>query len=173
MWWSETPAKTGITRRTVLAGLGGLPLAACGFTPVYGPGGAGGRLLGEIALPDPGSPLVYLYDRRIEERLGRGGPGASYVLRRTLSVDEQTLGGTSAGATTRYRLLGEARFVLRDAATDRVLISDTTTAFTGYSSTGSTVATLAAERDARDRLAVLLADQTIDILLLQAAGLPG
>lgn len=169
MWWSEADIK----RRGFLLGLGAFGLSACGFTPVYGPGGAGGRLLDSIALPEPDGPLDYLFNRRFEERLGRGGPGAPYVLRAALAVDEQTLGGTSAGVTTRYRLNGEARIALRDAATDRVLVSEATSAFTGYSTTGSTVATLAAERDARDRLAVLLADQTVDILLTYAADLPG
>jgi LPS-assembly lipoprotein len=44
--------------------------------------------------------------------------------------------------------------------------------FTGFSATGSTVATLAAERDATARLMVILADQIVDRLVISASGLP-
>jgi LPS-assembly lipoprotein len=37
--------------------------------------------------------------------------------------------------------------------------------FTGYSATGTTVATLAAERDAQERLMTILADQIVTRLL--------
>lgn len=152
--------------------LGALGLSGCGFAPVYGPGGAGGRLLGEVALAAPEGPLGYIFNRRFEERLGRPGADAAYALRLAIAVDEDVLGGTSAGVTTRYRLLGAARFTLTDAATGRILLSDATEAFTGYSTTGSTVATLAAKRDAEERLGVLLADQVVDLLVLAAPDLP-
>ncbi|WP_089880941.1 LPS assembly lipoprotein LptE [Citreimonas salinaria] len=154
------------------SGAAALSLAGCGFAPVYGAGGAGGKLLGEVALPEPAGPIGYVFNRRFEERLGRAGPDASYALRLALATDEEALGGTSAGATTRYRLAGEVRFTLVDAVTERILVSDATQAFTGYSATGSTVATLAARRDAEQRLAVLLADQMVDLLLLTAPELP-
>ena len=62
-----------------------------------------------------------------------------------------------------YTLLGEAEVEL---------LSSQTAAFTGYSATGSSVATLAGERDARDRLMIILADQVVDALLIAAADLP-
>ena len=42
------------------------------------------------------------------------------------------------------------------------------TAFTGYSATGSTVATAAAQRDAEARLAVILADMIVAQVLMRA-----
>jgi LPS-assembly lipoprotein len=147
--------------------LAGPVLAGCGFTPVYGPGGAGGRLQGRVALESPDAPAGYAFTRRFEDRMGRAsGP---YRLETRLQTDQQDLGATSAGAITRYRILGRVFYALRD--TDgTVLAEGRTNAFTGYSTTGSTVATLAAERDAQARLMVLLADQVIDGLLLNTDG---
>ncbi len=157
MWLSD--------RRSFL--LGALALGGCGFQPVYGPSRAGGALLNQVALAEPKTRDAYVFNRRFEERLGRG-TGGSYTLSLRLQTDSQDLGTTSAGNITRFRLIGRAFYTLRDAATEAVLIDGRTNAFTGYSTTGSTVATLAAERDAEDRLMVLLADQVIDALLLRA-----
>ena len=44
--------------------------------------------------------------------------------------------------------------------------------FTSYSASGTTVATLAAQRDAEARLMVILADQVINKLTAEAANLP-
>lgn len=95
-----------------------------------------------------------------------------YRLSVRLSADQTGLGSISSGATTRYRIDGEAVYALRDAATDVPLLSGKTRAFTGYSTSGSTVATLSGERDATERLMVILADQVIDALLLDAPDLP-
>jgi LPS-assembly lipoprotein len=159
-------------RRNFLSiGLAGLGLAGCGFTPAYGPGGGATRLQGQIALETPQTPDGFGFNQRFEERMGRGFGGA-YRLSTTITVSQQDLGTTSAGTITRYRLIGKVAFHLSDAAKGDVLLVSETDAFTGYSTTGSTVATLAAERDARDRLMVLLADQVVDALILQAPDLP-
>ena len=155
------------SRRTVL--LSALALSACGFTPVYGPGGSGAVLQGRIALADPDTPMAYAFTRRFEDRMGRAsGP---YRLETRFQTTQQGIGGTSAGVTTRYRILGRVFYTLRDAE-GTALVDSRTNAFTGYSATGSTVATRAAERDAQERLMVLLADQIIDQLILEAADLP-
>ena len=54
---------------------------------------------------------------------------------------------------------------MTDAATGRQITSGTVEAFTSYAATGSTVATQAAEDDARARLAVLLADMIVTRML--------
>lgn len=151
-------------RRTLL--LSPLALAACGFTPVYGPQGGGTALQSAVLLPKPGNENAYHFNRRFEERMGRAAPGAPYSLTLRIQTDDQDIGSTSAGNTTRYRLIGRAFFSLVDTATGATLFEGRTNAFTGYSTTGSTVATRAAETDASERLMVLLADQVIDDLLL-------
>ncbi|WP_226624237.1 LPS assembly lipoprotein LptE [Alloyangia pacifica] len=159
-------------RRTLLAACGALALAGCGFTPAYGPQGGGQKLLGQIAFVDPGSPDAYLYTRRIEERLGRAAPGAPYRLDTSLKTETSGHGSLADGNTTRIRVIGTASFTLRDAVTNEALTSGDTSSFTGYSTTGSTAATQAAERDAEERLMIMLADRVIDRLLLAAADLP-
>lgn len=158
MWWSD--------RRTFLTGAAAA-LAGCGFEPVYGPEGAGNLLQGQVALASPDGELDYLFNRRFEERMGRGTGGA-YTLSVDISTERASLGTTSAGSTTRYRLDGSADYTLREAGFEAPVFQGSTRAFTGYSATGSTVATLAAERDARERLMVILADQVIDEILLNA-----
>ncbi|SMX40364.1 LPS assembly lipoprotein LptE [Maliponia aquimaris] len=150
--------------------LGALALGGCGFTPVYGPGGTAAGLQGAIALAEPKTENSYYFNRRFEERLGRAGAGAAYSLALQLQTDEQDLGSTSTGNTTRYRLIGRAFYTLKDSTTEAKLLEGRTNAFTGYSTTGSTVATRAARTDAERRLMVLLADQVIDDLLLSGVG---
>ncbi|WP_146585001.1 LPS assembly lipoprotein LptE [Puniceibacterium confluentis] len=155
-------------RRSLLLGAAAL-LASCGFTPVYGPGGGAEALLGQIALDAPDTREGYLLTQRLEERLGRGLGGA-YALSYAISVETEGLGTTSDGSTTRYQLLGKVAYSLKDAATGATLNSRDTSAFSGYSATGSNVATLAAERDATRRLMVILGDQMVDQLVLWSSG---
>ncbi len=152
------------------AGLAG-GLSACGFTPAYGPAGSAGRLTGQVALGDPDGREGYLLQRRIEERLGRA-PGGRYSLETDIGIGETDLGTTSTGATTRFRIIGTVDLRLVDRGSGTVLLSDRVDSFTSYSATGSNVATLAAERDALERLMTLLADRIVDRLILEADRFP-
>lgn len=163
MWLSD--------RRTFLAGAAA-SLAACGFEPVHAPGNRDSALLFRTAIDVPKNQDAYLFARRFEDRVGRAGAAADFRLSVSLSSSQSGSGSVSSGATTRIRVDGRARFALRDTATDLVVVSGETSAFTGYSTTGSTVATLAAERDAVERLMTMLADQVIDSLILAQADLP-
>ena len=153
MWWS---------RRTTLLALA-LAVGACGYAPVYGPQGNGAILQDALRLEAPQDEREYAFNRRIEDRLGRG---IRWALSVKIDVSETPLGITSTGNTTRYRKVGRATYTLVDPATAETLVSGSTSGFTGYSTSGSTVATVASERDAAERLAILLADQVIDALLL-------
>lgn len=163
-------------RRTVLRGLAclalpALALPACGFTPAYGPSGAASRLQNAI-LPDaPQGRDQYLLIQQFEDRLGRGTDGP-YALGYTYSISGARMAITADNVTTRFNLVGRVNFVLRDRATDAVLIRGSVDGFTGFSTTGSTSATEAASRDARTRLAVLLADKMVTQLIATAANLP-
>lgn len=167
MWLSD--------RRTFLTGLGGLgalALGGCGFTPAYGPNGAANRLQGSVLVDAPVNRDDYLLVQQLEDRLGRGDNGR-YALGYTYVVVEERMAITADNITTRFNLVGRVSYALRDRATDAVLIQGGANSFTGYSATGSTVATLAASRDARARLATLLADQMVTRLIATSAGLPG
>lgn len=148
--------------------LAALGLGACGFTPVYAPGGAGAALRGQVLVQEPTTQPGYLLARQLETRLGRSSPAARYALDMTLDVAEEGLAINSAGDITRYNLIGEAGFALRDTTTGSIVTSGDVRNFTAYSATGTTVATLAAERDAVERLMTILADQIVARLFTTA-----
>jgi LPS-assembly lipoprotein len=139
-------------------------LVSCGFQPVYGPGGTGGKLQNQIRVAEPQDRNGYLLVRRIEERLGRAD-AATYQLNLTLQTREEGLGIDPDGNIDRFNLIGVAGYVLIDAQTNAQVTSGTVNSFSGYSATGSTVETLASERDARERLMVILGDQIVARLL--------
>jgi len=153
-----------LNRRTLLGLLAPLALAACGFTPVHAPGGTGDALYGQVTvqapedIPSTSEVDSYLLVANLEQRLGRGGAGA-YQLDLTLSTRDEGQAITDDNQTTRYSIVGKAGFVLTRQSAGKVVASGDENAFTGYSATGSTVETLAGERDAHRRLMVILADQ--------------
>lgn len=155
-------------RRTLLA----LPLAlaACGFTPVYGPDGTGTRLRGQVFVQEPSTQSGYLLVRYLETRLGRSGTAARYALDFNIVTKEDSLAISTSGDTTRYNLTGRVAYALRDTTAGTIVTSGTVENFTAYSATGTTVATLAAQRDAVERLMVILGDQITARLF--AADLP-
>lgn len=154
-----------LTRRALLLGV--MAVAACGLQPVYGPGGTGTRLQGQVRPRDPKTYEDFAFNRRLAERLGPDGDAA-------LDLDYQISIGVVAQAitpdevTTRYSLNGTADFVLRDPA-GGVVTQGRVSSFTSYSTTGTTIATLSAEGDARQRLASMLADQVVTRLLMAPA----
>ncbi len=162
MW---SPERIG--RRAVLLGL--LAVSACGLTPVYGPDGAGNRLFGKVRPRDPKSYEDFAFNRRLSDRLGGDGDLYDLDYRLNLGVVAQAI--TQDQVTTRYSLNGTADFTLKDAG-GRVLTQGRVSSFTSYSTTGTTIATLSAEGDARQRLAVMLADQVVTRLMAASGQLP-
>ncbi|MCC5972556.1 MAG: hypothetical protein JJT81_00730 [Rubellimicrobium sp.] len=152
------------TRRAALLGCL-LALGACGFAPAFGPDGPalGFREQVEVVTAD-----TTVFDYRLREALSRrlGQPASpAYRLFIRSEVDEVSAAITPGGSVTRFNLPGKAEFTLTDSATGAVRAAGTVTSFTGYSATGTTVATRSAADDARDRLAVQLADLIITRLI--------
>lgn len=157
------------SRRGVL--LAALALAACGFAPVYGPGGTGTRLQDKVRTADPRTPDDFAFAGRIAERLGPDGTRYELDWRLRIAVVPQAI--TPDEITTRYSLNGTASYVLTEITSGRTVARGQVSSFTSYSTTGTTIATLAAEQDAHKRLARLLADQVVTRLLaLDPATLP-
>ncbi|MGV3693158.1 MULTISPECIES: LPS assembly lipoprotein LptE [Paracoccus] len=158
-------------RRAVLLGLLAVSgLAACGLSPVYGPGGGGGKLFGKVRPRDPDTPLDFVFNRRLAERLGPED-AAVYDLDYRISAGVVAQAITPDEVTTRYSLNGTADFALTGPG-GAVITQGRVSSFTSYSTTGTTISTLAAEGDARERLALMLADQVVTRLLAAASGLP-
>lgn len=149
MWWS---------RRSLLLAV--LAVAACGFQPVYGPGGIGQKLFGQVRPKDPKTPDEYFFVGRIDERLGPV-QSARYELDYSLRVAVVPQAITTDEVTTRYALNGTAAFTLTEITSGKVVTRGQVSSFTSYSTTGTTIATMSAEQDAHQRLAGMLADQVI------------
>lgn len=141
-----------------------LAVAACGFTPVYGTGGSGSALQNSIEVIEPADRDAFLVTRRLEERLGRSSDPA-YKLTLSVATAEEDLAVDREGDTARFNLLGQADYALVDQSTGKTVVSGRVDNFTSYSTTGTTVATLAAQRDAQQRLMILLADMIVVRLL--------
>lgn len=158
MSWSESSKQT--TRRALLLG-GASLLAACGFEPVYGPGGTAQTLSGRIEVLPPADEEGRALSRRLEDRLGL--PEApDLTLAADIFISEEELGVLPDGSISRYNVVGRVDWSLtRDGET---VLSGSEQSFTAYSATSTTVATIIAQRNARERLMILLADRiTADI----------
>ncbi|MGR3198791.1 MAG: LPS assembly lipoprotein LptE, partial [Paracoccus sp. (in: a-proteobacteria)] len=105
------------------------------------------------------------------ERLG-SEDSAVYDLDYRINVGVVPQAITTDEVTTRYSLNGTADFALTGPE-GAVVTQGSVSSFTSYSTTGTTISTLAAEGDARERLAVMLADQVVTRLLAAASSLPG
>ncbi|WP_170413886.1 LPS assembly lipoprotein LptE [Ruegeria arenilitoris] len=142
-----------------------LVLAACGFEPVYAPGGSGAALNGKVAVSAPNSVDTYLLVQNLEQRLGRSATsGSEYNLNVNVSIAFQRSAITSTNETNRYTIAGRSSYTLKSNETGQVIASGTVENFVSYSAAGSTVSTLADERDARKRLMAILSDQIVNEL---------
>lgn len=140
-----------------------IALGACGFTPVYGPGGSADDLRGRIAIAAPADEEGFALVRRLEERLGL--PQAPDLqLTADIKITEESLGFLPDGEISRFSVLGRVIWQIQDQ-NGTVVAQGSEDSFTSYSATSTTVATRFAQRDARRRLMVILADRiTTDVL---------
>ena len=133
-------------------------LASCGFQPVYGPGGSAEDLIGRIDVLPPSDEEGRALTRRLEDRLGQT-QSPDLVLDADIYITEEELGVLPDGSISRFNVLGRVDWTLnRD---DAEVISGSEQSFTAYSATSTTVATIIAQRDARERLMILLADRIV------------
>ncbi len=155
--------RTTTPRRRFLLALPLLALAACGFEPVYGPGGAGTALQNRVLVDAPEDRFGYFLVRELEAELGRTTT-PKWGLALTTTTSEDGLAIDSEGNTRRYNLLGTVSYALRDLTSGQIATSGKVESFTGYSATGTTVATRAAKLDAQERLMAILADLIVSRL---------
>lgn len=141
-----------------------LLLSGCGFSPVLGTGSPARGLIGTVRAESPSNQADYDFVARVEERLGRADR-PEFELRYDIETSREGVGITAGGATTRYVLTGSARWSLVRQSDGAELAKGLVRNFAGWSATGTSVAGLAAEEDARRRLMRLLADQVIAAVL--------
>ncbi|WP_375260618.1 LPS assembly lipoprotein LptE [Palleronia sp.] len=165
------------TRRGLVAALAALP--ACGFRPVYGPGGPAAGLTGEIIVDEPVDEAGYALFTRLVDRLGQPA-SPRYRLAADVRISTRNLGRTNDNAVARRQLVGTVTYSLIDLETESVLRRHTLASFTGYSSpliddditpepgepyVGSYYSVSEARRDAGERLMTILADKIVADLL--------
>lgn len=142
-------------------------LAACGFTPAYGPQGQAAALTGRIAPRAATGRAEFDFVRRFEERMGR--PEAPYWrLDYTITLQTRAAELTTESAISRYHLTGRVDWQLVPLAEGAGPLNGTAQSFTAWAATGSTVAVRAAEEDAQLRLMRILADQIVTQLIAGA-----
>ncbi|QQA43078.1 LPS assembly lipoprotein LptE [Pelagovum pacificum] len=167
MWSSDR-----LTRRGALLGaLAGLTLGACGFSPVYGPGGSAEALRGRVSVEAPATTEGFILRQRLIERLGTADAQA-YHLSVDLEIEDSAVSVTEEQVTTRNNLPGAASFTLIDVATGALVLQGSVDTFTSYSTTTTGASTLAAAENARERLAVSLADLLVTRLFALVTDTP-
>ena len=137
--------------------LAAFALAGCGFVPVHGSNSKSQIFRNAVLIQAPKNRVEFELVRNLEVLLGPV-TAKRYDLRYTLTVDERVIVVSAAQEIDRFSLVGKLNFSLRDAD-GVVFLSKTARSFTGYSATGTTVATERSKRDAYDRLMVILAKQ--------------
>ncbi len=143
--------------------LAALALAGCGFVPVNGVSSKSQMLRNTVLVQAPTNRVEFELVRNLEVQLGQA-TSKLYDLRYKLNVDEDIIIVSAAQEINRFSLVGVLEYSLIDND-GVVLLSKTTKSFTGYSATGTTVATQRSKRDAYDRLMMILAKQVSNFLL--------
>lgn len=145
--------------RKLLAAALCLPLAGCGFTPMYG-----GRLAPQMASiyvePIPERDGYELRNTLID-LLGSDGrkSGKRYSLAITLSNSSQGIALQNDATITRYNSTLEARYVLTDLRSGTAVNQGGEKELSAYNVAQSPYATLVAEQDASKRAAQDVAER--------------
>ncbi len=139
-----------------------LALAGCNFAPVHGDGSKFQVLHNAVLVQAPTNRLEFELVRHLEVQLGQA-TAKRYDLLYKLNVDEDIIYVSSAQEVNRFSLVGVLEYSLVDN-NGVILLSETAKSFTGYSATGTTVATQRSKRDAHDRLMAILAKKLANSL---------
>ncbi|RYD97161.1 MAG: hypothetical protein EOP61_17010 [Sphingomonadales bacterium] len=145
------------------------PLAACGFTPVYGGQGAAFQNSGPINIPEiPGRTGHYLRNELARE-LGQGVPGfPAGTLEIDLTQGVQSLAFAPDQAASRSDYTGTAKWQMKTAS-GVILAEGSVIERASFNFADAAYADLAAQTAAQERLATLLA-RSIRAEVIIAAG---
>lgn len=175
-----------VQRRRVLRGLAGLaPLAlgACGFRPVYGPGGGPGsgdpavaEQLAAVRVPVIPERFGQLLRRGLQQRLATAGGNETRAARWDLVVSPsfaaEGLGIQPDGAATRVRYIATANWTLLRLTPRETVANGFERAIDAFNVQPSQYFAADASRDAMERrLAELLAGEVIQRVALNFRGL--
>jgi LPS-assembly lipoprotein len=167
MWSSD--------RRAILLGLLSLPgcaaLTACGFQPLYGEGTPARATQGRVEVRTDAGAEGFLMRERLVQLLGPPS-SPSHLLEVELEIETEGTALTRENVTTRFDVIGLARYRLFPVDGGPAVIDDEARAVAGYSApeseTASAFAARAAEADARTRVVRTLAERIAERLALRA-----
>jgi LPS-assembly lipoprotein len=151
-------------------------LGACGFEPMYAPGGlrnAHGTAADLAAVEvakirnDAGREfrVGQQLSNALEERLyATGVDKPRYRLQLRVTENSEGFGFRPDESVTRYGLRLRADYQLVEIATSRIVLDESTQTYNSYDVSQSDFATAMAERDMEDRLAKDLSDRIVSRL---------
>ena len=141
---------------TVVA-VAGLLVSACGFTPIYGDGGAVGSNLSRIAVTTQDDRLGYRVREQLEDALGRNGAVAPlYRLETAIEQSRRPLGRRIDDTATRYELTVRGAWTLTPL-NGGAPVTGIETVTTTYAAADQPYAAIAAQQDGEERAAAELA----------------
>ena len=138
----------------------------CGFRPLYGSGGDGGGVVGQVRVVAPPGRDGYYYQRVLNRRLGDAGETPRYTLSTTLRFDRRETAITVEEDVTRYDVLGSAAYRLTPVGTAEPALEGVAEAVSAYTTLAEPYATAVAERDARRRVSEELAQKVYAVVAI-------
>ena len=149
-----------------------LAVGGCGLQPVYSGGARGpaARTLADIAVTPIPERAGFLVRSALRERFGVPSDAPRFRLEVTLSDDIQGFGLRGDNSIARERRTLRAQYRLVEAATGRVVLTDTAGSDEGIDRVSSDYAVVAAETTALERLSVEIARQITARIALAARG---
>lgn len=153
-------------------------LAACGFEPMYAPGGPGATATSEAAADLAAIEIAPIRnsdgrDFRLGQQLANalgerlypsGVNPARYRLELTLRQTREGFGFRPDESVTRYGLRLAADYRLVEIGSNKVVLSESSQTYNSYDVSQSDFATVMAERDMEQRLARDLGDRIVSRL---------
>ncbi|MFQ5985071.1 MAG: LPS assembly lipoprotein LptE [Alphaproteobacteria bacterium] len=164
MWWCRAAALA----------LALMPIAACGFHPLYGgPAGADtAQALAAITIDPIPDRIGQILRNDLVDRLNPHGLPAHPAYRLKINVAKATspLAITTEAEVTRFKLTLKAHFALIDLDSGETVYSARTRAVGSYDVVSSDFATLVAEQDTTHRAARAVSEQIMTLLAVFFAG---
>ena len=148
-------------RRKALALIACAILGSCGFSPASTENGAG-SYRGQFEIQVEGGREGFVLEDSLLDKLGE--PVGSPPYRLIVGLEFEAFETAAPGATGvgRRALDGTAKFEVIDRADGNILLSDKVSSWTSWKETRRTAATLAARRDAEDRVLKQLAYRIVE-----------
>ena len=129
-----------------------LSVSGCGFTPLYAQQGLTGKL-SQIAVETSQSRTGYFLGQELKNGLGQNNDRPLYQLKVTLVENHYQVGYRVDDTATRSELTDNVTYVLKDTATNTVLLQKSFAETVTYNVSSSPFTGIVSQQDAEERLA--------------------